>query len=461
MSIRVSILLLLVVALAVYAWKDWFKALCGLIVMMAVFSHPDMPRSVAGIPGLNPWNALMAVIIAAWLVGRHHDGLRWDMDRRTTVVVVLFMGMVLVGFVRMMFEREQLHQPTGRLIIDYGLNVFKWLIPAILLFDGCRSRKQAGWVVLSLMALSVLLALQAAKYAPVAAAFDRDALEASRRVVFKNTGYHTCDLGPILAGASWAFLASMGLFARRWLRWACVGAGLLATYGMVVCGARAGMLAWAVTGLVFCLLRWRKLLLLAPVAPVLVLMFMPSFTNRMLEGFGETDITGGQQTDIYAATSGRAVAWPIMMEGVRRAPIFGYGRCGYITSGVAREVAAVDTSFPHPHNMFIQLWLDNGVVGGLPAYLLFGGALVFGAKLLRARGDPLLTAIGGWCLGLTCAVLVGGVGAMTFYPRESLVGMFCAILLSLRARQSWLARRRAEARAVVPSAWSRQTWQPT
>ncbi len=54
--IRLTLLSLFCAFLCVYAWRDWFKALCGLIVMMAVVEHPDMPNSLLGVQGLNPWN---------------------------------------------------------------------------------------------------------------------------------------------------------------------------------------------------------------------------------------------------------------------------------------------------------------------------------------------------------------------------------------------------------------------
>ena len=62
MSIRITALYIFVTFLCIYAWKDWFKSLCGLILLMAVIEHPDMPKTVLGIQGLNPWNVLFAMI---------------------------------------------------------------------------------------------------------------------------------------------------------------------------------------------------------------------------------------------------------------------------------------------------------------------------------------------------------------------------------------------------------------
>jgi hypothetical protein len=45
MSIRITALYLALAGLSIYAWKDWFKSLCGLILLMAVFENRNMPSS--------------------------------------------------------------------------------------------------------------------------------------------------------------------------------------------------------------------------------------------------------------------------------------------------------------------------------------------------------------------------------------------------------------------------------
>src|SRR3990172_6062479 len=81
LSMRIHLLYLTIVVLAIYAWRDWFVSLCGLIVMTALAEHTDMPRSVLGIQGMSPWNVLLLSILVPWLIQRHQQGLRFDMPR--------------------------------------------------------------------------------------------------------------------------------------------------------------------------------------------------------------------------------------------------------------------------------------------------------------------------------------------------------------------------------------------
>ena len=61
--IRLTLLWMFIAFVGLYAWKDWYKALCGLILLMGVIEHPDMPRTMFGIQGLNPWNILCIMVL--------------------------------------------------------------------------------------------------------------------------------------------------------------------------------------------------------------------------------------------------------------------------------------------------------------------------------------------------------------------------------------------------------------
>ncbi len=106
MAIRTIVLGLLVVGLCIYAWRDWFKSLCGLILLMAVIEHPDMPHSILGIEGFSAWNVLFLVVFLAWLANRRREGLTWDMPRHMTVLLLMYVGVIVLSFLRAAFDRS-------------------------------------------------------------------------------------------------------------------------------------------------------------------------------------------------------------------------------------------------------------------------------------------------------------------------------------------------------------------
>ncbi|MDT8300319.1 MAG: hypothetical protein RQ760_02475, partial [Sedimentisphaerales bacterium] len=155
MSIRVAILYLFTSFILFYAFKDWFVSLCGLIFLMSIIEYEDMPKNLLDIQGLNPWNVLFLAICLAWLVSRRRQGLTWDMPRNVNMLLLLYLGVILVGVLRALSSGGNMGwRGVSGLINDQLINSIKWVLPGILLFDGCRTRRQV------LMALVCILAMQ-------------------------------------------------------------------------------------------------------------------------------------------------------------------------------------------------------------------------------------------------------------------------------------------------------------
>ena len=72
---RVNVIYIVIALLVVYAWKDWFKVLNSLILVMAVIEDEDMPKTIFGIQGLNMWNILLLRIFLAWVANRTSEAL--------------------------------------------------------------------------------------------------------------------------------------------------------------------------------------------------------------------------------------------------------------------------------------------------------------------------------------------------------------------------------------------------
>ena len=126
------ILYLTILALSVYSWRDWYGALCGLIVLMAFLDHPYMPRSVMGIQGLNPWNALLLVVLLSWLANRRRERLFWDMPPTVNVLLLAYLAVFLLAFFRMILDRSAMityGYTVKDLISERMINTVKWVVP--------------------------------------------------------------------------------------------------------------------------------------------------------------------------------------------------------------------------------------------------------------------------------------------------------------------------------------------
>ncbi len=418
----------------VNAWRGkWFFSLCGTVVFMAVMQHPDMPKSMYGIQGFNLWNLMMLCVLLAWLALRSNEGHAWDMPKFISRMALLYLGVMLWSFIRLWIDQGRVPGATpGSLVSEYIINCYKWLFPGLIFYDACRTRKRIQWALFSILFFYFLLAVQVIKWVPIqyAAAGDELSKRASK-VLENDMGYNRVNLSMMLSGACWAVLATLQVVSRRFQKLAvAVTAGTIAL-GQALTGGRTGYVTWALVGFILSMLRWRKRLLLIPVVVLLIALFLPGVPERLFTGMFQNKQTG--EVDQYAMTSGRNVAWPYVIEKINKSPITGYGRLAMVRTGLRSFLWVIyGEEFPHPHNAYLEMLLDNGILGFLLVVPFFLVLLFLSIRLLMDKDDLLCSTVGGVAASLILALLVASFGSQTFYPREGAVGMWAAIGIMLR-----------------------------
>jgi O-antigen ligase len=352
------------------------------------------------------------------------------------VLLLMYVGVIVVGFMRAVFDRSNIeYYPLKNLISEELINTIKWVLPGILLFGACRMRKHVILAFWSLLGLYFLIALQVVYRVPWACALGgtSEGLFHTRAKGCAQIGYNACDISTFLAGASWGILAALPLVRQKkhkLLVLACAG---IVAFGQALTGGRAGYLAWGATGVVLCLIKWRKYLILAPVIVILLPIVLPGAAERMLTGFGVTNVAGETTVDDYSLTSGRILFWPRLIDKIGESPVVGYGRLAMRRTGL---VESIETEYPgigatQPHNMYLETLLDNGILGSIPIFLFWAMTVVYCARLFRSD-NRLYSAVGGLALSLILAQLFAGIGSQHFYPEESTLGTWVAVFLMLR-----------------------------
>jgi len=433
--IRTTLLFVYVLVLVVYCRRNWFVSLCGAILLMAVVQHPDMPKNIGGIQGVNPWNMLMLPVILSWLVLRKSEGLVWDMPVKVTWLLVLYAAVVSISFVRMIVDQRNLNGvTTAYLLSEHLVNCVKWVIPGIILYDACRTRQRVTVALLVVLGLYLLLAIQVIRWMPLSYAMAGDSLSyRASKIIENEVGYNRVNMSMLLAGGGWAMVAGTLIFKRWQMKGLLLVCAAVITLAQALTAGRTGYGVWALLGLFFVTLRWRRALPIVPVIAVVALTLLPGVSERLLRGWGGRQGTQEVASDEYEITSGRNLIWPYVVAEIRKAPVFGYGRLAMNRLGLDTFLAEeLGESFPHPHNAYLELALDNGLVGlslVLPFYVL---VVCWSVKLFTDRSDDLSAAAGGIALALGLALLIAGIGSQTFYPREGSVGMWAALGVMLR-----------------------------
>ena len=432
--IRITLLLLLVAFYSVYAWKNWFVSLCWAILLLAVVRHPDFPRDIGGIQGGNPWNVLILSILLAWATRRGEEGHEWDLPPIAGWLLIACFVVVVIGVIRLLLNEYPTGETNGTILSEYLVNTIKWVIPSLLLFDACRTRQRATIALGVILCLYFLLAIQVIRWMPLSEVGSGGNLSSRASKITQNEiGYNRVTLSMMLAGASWAALATIPVLKQNLHRFILLGVAALIAFGQALTGGRTGYVTWIAIGILLAALRWRKLLLIIPLALLVIGICLPSVSERMFQGFGGQEGNFTVVTSAYDMTSGRDIAWPVVMAEIGKAPLIGYGREGMVTTGISdRLMNEYDEAFPHPHQAYLQLLLDNGIVGFLLIIPFFLYVVRHCFTQVQMRDDPLVCAIGCTAFCLVLAVMIGAFGGQTFYPREGAVGMWAAIGLLLR-----------------------------
>jgi len=436
-------LYLFVAFFSIYAFRDWFKSACALVALIAVIQHPDFPNEVGGIQGANPWNILLVFVTASWLINRRVEKLRWDMPRGVGLLLLGYALVVIVGFIRRFIDMTNCEEfSRGELISEYFINTFKFAVPGLIIFDGCRDPKRMKWALAATLGVYVFLALQVVRWMPIQSGLSGAELtERSRKILQNEIGFHAVNMSMMLAGASWGILACLPLVRGKWRRVALIGVALGVMFGQALTGGRTGYATWGAIGLIMCMLKWRKQLLLVPAAALLITVAVPGAVDRMMQGFGRTDASGREYTDSYKVTSGRTTIWPHVIDKIMESPVIGWGRLGMNRTGLVTFLLyQYGESFPHPHNVYFECLLDNGVVGAIPILGFYFVVLYMSIQFFRSKDKPWHAAVGGVSTALVLALLIAGVGSQTFYPREGAAPMWVAMGLMLRVAVE--ARRR-------------------
>ncbi|MEJ6121135.1 O-antigen ligase family protein [Vibrio sp. 2-Bac 85] len=458
--IRITLLTLLIAYLSVYAWKDWFRAACWLVLLMAIFQHPDMPKAIGGVPGLNHWNFLFVNTVLSWLSNRKKEKLIWEMPKFINTLLFIYGFFITISVTRYLYDHsgllelfEVIGAPAPRMVSDineYLINCFKWVLPSLIIFDGCRTRKQYNFALGSLALMFILLALQVVKAMKLGSlTLGGDALQhKALKIISKSVGFHRVNVSMMMSGAFWLVFCLKELVSTKHYWYFILPSCFVIFLAMALTGGRTGYGTWAALGGIYCLFKWRKYILLIPLVYITVIAFAPSAVERLSFGFSSEEsaesqpMNGdqgidfeGEEVDLYEVTSGRNLAWPLVWESITEAPFFGYGREAMANIGITlkmREMYGEFDSFPHPHNAYLQWIQDNGFVGAIPVFLLYFIFLKYSWSLFRDNSDKIYIVTGGVSFALLMSFFIASVGSQTFYPREGAVGMWVAIGLLLR-----------------------------
>lgn len=357
----VGLLVMLPLAAVALIIFDYRVGVCLLALLIPLSGSSLVPRA----EGLNPYTYITAASLAGLMVRKFFspDGIVWP----PRVLLVCIVSPMIVGFVLGLPHLDEgvrnllKINPDARLdtisyFKQYIYEPLRLVIFAVLLANAVADSKKPDRFV-------VLFALSAVSVVTYVVLFTLSSGVGwgLHRMVISKAGMHYNEYGQLFALAFGPLLYVT--FSERGAWRVFFGCAALVVFaGLVFNFARAGMLAAFITLAIF---LWQRRSLgvamtIISVVIIVVLLAPDEWRARMLQGSDElsTSFSGERYGDL---TSGRLQSWYYLISDVALSPIVGRGLGSTLwTSAVT---SGLYPSSSHPHNMYLQILLDVGILG--------------------------------------------------------------------------------------------------
>jgi O-antigen ligase len=187
----------------------------------------------------------------------------------------------------------------------------------------------------------------------------------SQRAFLGPLGLHANEMALSLALATGPLLYMWGAVRNGLLKLLCLAAMSLVIVALILTFSRAGFVGLVVIAVTYLFFRKRKGTIVAFVllCAVLLVAAPQAVRDRLTTGVesGALSNTVSNRND-EKLTQGRVVSWMLLAPDVLRSPLWGRGVASTAwTSAVTKGVYAAN----HPHNMYLEILLDLGVLGFL------------------------------------------------------------------------------------------------
>lgn len=429
----------------VYAQRDWFRALCGLVVFTALTEYPGLPNPFDA-RGINHWSVMFAAIVFAWMISKVMRPRPWNIPRGWLIVIGLYLLVEIIGVARLcwhldVFKERAAEQYPGyayynvrAVFVDVVYSPMRYMLLGLLVFDGARTRRQLLYGLCAVMGAVLIYALVVNKEIPLES-LAGDGMQYRHRIS-KWTNRHPNDLARLFVATFWIGISlwqlKVGSLKLRLVVPIVLGCVIIA---LGHTHSRGGYLAFVVTGLILALtigplVRSVRIVGILGCAVIGTALFAPSVTARLLHG---VDTSGAGDHDVGDVMAGRDVIWQGAILGIEQAPLIGHGYFGYVMSEAFPHGQNFGEAPIHPHNAYLETLLDHGILGAGGRLGPFLYVFCAGVILVRRRSDPFLRLIGMAAVAWPTAAFVMGISGQHWGLTENLFTFWCIAGLAVRA----------------------------
>ncbi len=298
-------------------------------------------------------------------------------DRKIFILTGLFL---LAGAISLFWKGFAL-QKLGQFVVLFLQPISIFFISLFVWRQNPESKRlliTTGYLLLALMGIySVIQYFTLWGLPPV---YWGNSLEPKRALgFFSHPNFYSLFSAPLLA----LLMADLGLKIKDFSKnWQYVIAWTAGSVGLGLSLSRAGWLGLGAAGLVYLFFaadkKIRKFASIIVVIIVTVIAAVPNLRWRLITPFkGERSATS------------RTILWESGIKAIKTSPILGLGLNGYSNNYQKFQSDTTLDAHNFPHNIFLNFWLETGIIGlislmGLMGLLIYRGLI--SAPLLSKEG---------------------------------------------------------------------------
>lgn len=395
-----------------------------LLAFTPFHASPFVEQNLMGIPGAKPFSLLAVLTLIVFF---YHGGQLLQHEktrRRATIYLGIYFAFFSLAMLRSLdyFQLLQMVNPDkfgGFSVSGYLLSWYVkpslYLVSFIYILNHITSEKDIERIFTFLCVLLGVVSI-----AVVLIVFSHgDILMGTRSVKYWNTyfGYHYNEIGSF-----YIILGPLVIVPAVRKRFWGVFNWFLVLLGVVLLQSRTALLGFLLGNLLmlFCLGRKKELILLSSLFFICSLYFLPGFIKNTLQ-------IGLESGDVNEIFSGRidSIWVPLLAERFNdmKLLLLGKGFFSMASSTVYQKGIILQTG--HPHNAFIEIFLDNGII-------LFVGFILLFVKFLKSVWHNVrkVNSDIGWALFLSIiCYLISCLSGRSFYPEGENMFLFAIIAL--------------------------------
>jgi hypothetical protein len=406
-----------------------------LILILPMGATFFLPRTVLGIPALNPLNIVLMATLGSALLHRQMKGLVPGQLVWLYVVPILAAGLMgmphAMDIHRDFLESDSTHfTGPGGYFRELAIRPLLMVAAALLVgAAAARSQKPERFLIPMMVSVWVLALLQ---FGVIAAAGVNIGFLASTasRAFYDQIGLHANDLGRLFAVAYAVLLFVWWETKRPGMKLALLLTLGVASLAMVLSFSRGAFLGFFVVNALFLVWKFNaRTVGLALIAAAFVGVFAPDYLwSRITFGFDE---------DVNRVSADRIEGiWLPLLPELWKSPLWGNGLGSTMWSFPMLTDAMLTVN--HPHSAYLEALLDMGVIG-LALMLAYFWHVWRGFRALGSNAF-LSPEMRGYFQGATAALLffliTGWVGS-SFRPDAE----FCFLWLAIGMMYGMFARR--------------------